>query len=159
ELPYRLFVKHALPRVVSFGDREELSMTAFGAGTALSMLHALGRAVVVLHGHKHYPTARVLHGTRAGEGDILITSAGSAGTMQVYEPTSPAEAVQLWPSFNTVALSEGRITVCTTFFSPRDPAATAFVRPLAHAFREGARWHVWPVADPDVEAPPIRLDE
>src|SRR5262249_6845702 len=145
--------------VFSFGDREELSMTAFGAGTALSMLHALRRAVVVLHGHKHYPTARVLSGTTAGDGDIVITSAGSAGTIQVYEPTSPAESVQLWPSFNTALLSEGRIDVTTTFFSPRDPGASTFLRPLCAATRDGARWRVEPVVDPDVAAPPIQLDE
>lgn len=34
--------------------REEL-----GAGTALSTLHTLGRAVLVLHGHKHYATSGV----------------------------------------------------------------------------------------------------
>lgn len=159
QLAYRLLVQHALPKVVSFGDREELSMTAFGAGTALSMLHALRRAVLVLHGHKHYPTARVLHGPVAGDGDIVITSAGSAGTMQVYEPTSRAEAVQLWPSFNAVEIGDGRVDVSTTFFSPRDPGASTFVRPLCSARREGARWRVEPVSDPEVEGPPIRLDE
>jgi hypothetical protein len=117
QLYFQLLVKHALPWVISHGESEELSMTAFGAGTALSMLHALGRAVIVLHGHKHYPTARVLHGTRAGEGDIVVTSAGSAGTTQIYEPTSPEESVQLWPSFNTVELSPRRLDVSTTFWA------------------------------------------
>jgi 3',5'-cyclic AMP phosphodiesterase CpdA len=159
QLHFKLFIKHALPKVVAHGDREELSMTAFGAGTALSMLHALRRAVLVLHGHKHYPTARVLHATRAGEGDIVITSAGSAGTTQAYEPTSPDESVQLWPSFNTVKLSSERLDVSTTFFSPRDAEAPPFVRALAAASREGERWRVEPVADPEVEAPPVTLDE
>jgi hypothetical protein len=156
---FKLLIKHALPWAVAHGDREELSMTAFGAGTALSMLHALRRAVLVLHGHKHYPTARVLHATRAGEGDIVITSAGSAGTMQAYEPTSPDESVQLWPSFNTVKLSAQRLDVATTFFSPRDPSAPPFVRALAAASREGAQWRVEPVVDPEILAPPVTLDE
>src|SRR6185295_3507046 len=47
-------VQQLLPRLVSNADREEMTMTALGAGTALSTLHGFGRAVLVLHGHKHY---------------------------------------------------------------------------------------------------------
>lgn len=65
-------VQKALPALVSNADREELTMTAMGAGTALSTLHTLGRAVLVLHGHKHYATARLLEGITVGQGDVLI---------------------------------------------------------------------------------------
>ncbi|MET0413727.1 MAG: metallophosphoesterase, partial [Polyangiaceae bacterium] len=56
----RWSVEHLLPKLISNADREEMTMTALGAGTALSTLHALNRAVLVLHGHKHYATARML---------------------------------------------------------------------------------------------------
>jgi hydrogenase expression/formation protein HypC len=44
----RWFVSGALPWLVSNADREEMTMTALGAGTALSTLHALRRATLVL---------------------------------------------------------------------------------------------------------------
>src|SRR5450432_3803422 len=77
--PVRWLVRTVLPALVSYGDREELTMTALGAGTALSALHSFGRAVLLLHGHKHVPTARLLRGMTSGCGDLLLVSAGSAG--------------------------------------------------------------------------------
>jgi 3',5'-cyclic AMP phosphodiesterase CpdA len=65
----RWLVRRVLPALVSYGDREELTMTALGAGTALSTLHAFGRAVLLLHGHKHVPTTRLLAGMTEGCGD------------------------------------------------------------------------------------------
>src|SRR4029077_19609617 len=78
----RWVVRTVLPTLVSYGDREELTMTALGAGTALTTLHTLGRAVLLLHGHKHVPTARLVTGMSDGCGDVLIASAGSAGTRE-----------------------------------------------------------------------------
>ncbi|HTV21128.1 MAG TPA: metallophosphoesterase, partial [Polyangiaceae bacterium] len=67
-------VEHLLPTLIANADREEMTMTALGAGTALSTFHALGRAVLVLHGHKHYATARLSSGLAEGQGDVLIVS-------------------------------------------------------------------------------------
>lgn len=39
--PLRWIINHVLPRLVSNADREELTMTALGAGTAFSILHTL----------------------------------------------------------------------------------------------------------------------
>ena len=50
----RWLLGKALPTLVSNADREELTMTALGAGTALSTLHTFGRPVLLLHGHKHF---------------------------------------------------------------------------------------------------------
>ena len=61
-------VEHLLPTLIANADREEMTMTALGAGTSLSTLHALDRAVLVLHGHKHYATARLLARPRACSG-------------------------------------------------------------------------------------------
>ena len=81
---YARAILHAAPWFFPYGSREEPWMTAFGAGTALSTLHALGRAVLVLHGHKHYPTARILKATIQGDGDVLVASAGSAGLSEPW---------------------------------------------------------------------------
>jgi hypothetical protein len=75
----RWLLGKALPALVANADREELTMTALGAGTALSTLHTLGRPVMLLHGHKHFPTARLVRGLTDGSSDVLIVSAGSAG--------------------------------------------------------------------------------
>ena len=64
----KLLVGRVLPWLVANGDREELTMTALGAGSALTTLQTLGRAVLVLHGHKHYATARLLKGLEADDG-------------------------------------------------------------------------------------------
>src|SRR6201999_4085471 len=101
----RWFVGTALPLLVSNADREELTMTALGAGTALSTLHSLGRAVLLLHGHKHVPTARLLSGMTRTCGDVLLASAGSGGRREALSGLGHPEAARLWPSFNSVELS------------------------------------------------------
>lgn len=85
-------------------------MTALGAGTALSTRHALNRAVLVLHGHKHYATARLLSGITESQGDVMLVSAGSCGTVQSWYPTTAKDAATLWPSFNWIELDPERIT-------------------------------------------------
>lgn len=119
-------------------------MTALGAGTALSTLHTLGRAVLVLHGHKHYATTRMLDGTVRGHGDVLIASAGSAGTAEEWlTPTrtggTARGAARLWPSFNVIELDERRLTVETVSFGYKGRAAGVPARrPLVRARRDGA---------------------
>src|SRR6185295_9160216 len=100
----RWFVDKALPALVSNADREELTMTALGAGTALSTLHSFGRPILLLHGHKHFPTARLVRGLVTGSGDLLIASAGSAGRREPVHASHHADAARLWPSFNVVKL-------------------------------------------------------
>jgi hypothetical protein len=41
----RIGLERVLPWLVAHADREELTMTALGAGTAISTLHSLGLAV------------------------------------------------------------------------------------------------------------------
>jgi len=97
----RWSVQHLLPTLIANADREEMTMTALGAGTALSTLHALGRAVLVLHGHKHYATARLSSGLADGQGDVLVVSAGSCGSVQSwirYEHCPPRTLIRVyWP--------------------------------------------------------------
>src|SRR5882672_6737260 len=100
----RWLLGEALPTVIANADREELTMTALGAGTALSTLHSFGRAVLLLHGHKHFPTARLVRGLAAGTGDVLIASAGSGGRRERMHPTQDPETASLWPSFNIVRM-------------------------------------------------------
>lgn len=148
----RLLIQRALPWLVANGDREELTMTALGAGTALSLLHSLGRPIIVLHGHKHYATARALAGTHASEGDLLLTSAGSAGTSEPWQPTTHPGAMRLWPSFNVLRLEGAAVDVSAVAFSPKEPKEPARRRCLLSATREGRRWHVHPINEaPDFE--------
>ncbi|AKF05435.1 hypothetical protein DB32_002584 [Sandaracinus amylolyticus] len=135
-----------LPVLVAHADREELTMTALGAGTALSTLHDLRRAVLVLHGHKHYATARKLDATEARQGDVLLVSAGSAGTAQRWSPTSPRDTARLWPSFNVIELEGDAITIEAVSFGwkGRSAGETAY-RPLVWASREGAKWRLHPI--------------
>lgn len=142
----RMLIQHALPWLVANGDSEELTMTAFGAGTALTMLHALGRPVVVLHGHKHYPTARVLAATIADEGDVVLASAGSAGTALPWNPAPHADPMKLWPSFNVVRLDADALSVECFAFSP-DSNDEPRRRPLLSARRDGPRWAVTGVSE------------
>jgi 3',5'-cyclic AMP phosphodiesterase CpdA len=149
-----------LPALVSYGDREELTMTALGAGTVLSTLHTLGRAVLLLHGHKHVPTARLLSGMSDGCGDLLIASAGSGGTRErVHEERDP-DAAKLWPSFNLVRLSDHDVRIESISFSPKRSARPPIRRQLASARVEGSKWLPEPVtfrvSDP---APRIQIDE
>lgn len=149
----RFLVEKALPRILANADREELTMTALGAGTALSLLHSLSRPVIVLHGHKHYPTARVLSSTIAGEGDIALTSAGSTGTSEPWRPTTHPGAMRLWPSFNVLQLAADTLEVEAIAFSPDDPDAATRHRALLSSRRHGSRWEVRPVDDaPEFEA-------
>lgn len=89
--------------IISNVDREELTMTAMGAGTVLSCMHTMRRPVLVLHGHKHYPTARLLKGIRYGENDVALLSAGSAGVTE----TPDARLLSVWPSFNAMRIERG----------------------------------------------------
>jgi 3',5'-cyclic AMP phosphodiesterase CpdA len=154
-------VQRLLPRIVAHADREELTMTALGAGTALSTLHTLGRAVLVLHGHKHYATARMLDGVAHGEGDVLIVSAGSAGTAQTWNATTK-DAARIWPSFNVAVFEDGRLEVDMVSFSWKERSgARPVVRPLAVARKRGARWDLDPVdvKDERDEGPELELNQ
>lgn len=141
-------VKHVLPRVVANADREELTMTALGAGSALTTLHTLGRAVMVLHGHKHYPTARLLKGTGTGEGDVMILAAGSCGMSELWQPSIHAEAPRLWPSFNVIEIEGTVIRAQSVAFPPEvtpevwDHSPRVNRRPLIGARRDGKRWEL-----------------
>lgn len=135
-----------LPWLVANADREELTMTALGAGTALSALHSLGRAVVVLHGHKHYPTARLLRGVEGEDGDVLLCSAGSGGTVEHANRSGKADDAGIWPSFNVVSFNGNDLTVDCIAFSNDDEAKPARMRPLLAARRDRHRWE--PIALP-----------
>lgn len=123
-------------------DREETMMTALGAGTALTLLHSFGRAIVVLHGHKHYPTVRLLKGVFEGHGDVLIISAGSAGVEEAWRGAAYDKAAQLWPSFNLLDLGPTTLTADTVAFSPKPkPDGARWIRrTMVTAEREGAVW-------------------
>lgn len=141
-------VKQALPWLVPNADREEITMTALGAGSALTTLHTLGRAVMVLHGHKHYPTARLLKGTGAGEGDVLVLGAGSCGTNEQWAGSTLADAPRLWPSFNVVELEGAAVRAQSVAFPPEvgpevwETAPRVNKRPLVRARRDGKRWEL-----------------
>ena len=117
-------------------------MTALGAGTALSTLHTLGRAVLVLHGHKHYATARLLGAMNAGHGDVLVASAGSAGTAQRWMHTDAQNAARLWPSFNVIDWGPSRLSIDTVSFPWRGGAVSLLVEQLVRAERLGAHWRI-----------------
>jgi 3',5'-cyclic AMP phosphodiesterase CpdA len=156
----RWLVGKALPALVSNADREELTMTALGAGTALSTLHAFGRAVLLLHGHKHVPTARLVCGMTAECGDILLASAGSAGSRQAIGALGHADAARLWPSFNRVELSEEHVRVESVSFSPKRSTRPAVRRHLVHAQRLGPKWRLEPGTFTPVDpAPRVRVDD
>jgi 3',5'-cyclic AMP phosphodiesterase CpdA len=142
----RWSVQKALPALVSNADREELTMTAMGAGTALSTLHTLGRAVLVLHGHKHYATARLLEGITSGQGDVLIASAGSAGLAQLSAQDSRQDTARLWPSFNVIDWQDEHVSVDMISFAWKEHHASRYARrPLVRAFRNGSQWRIDPV--------------
>ncbi len=135
----RLLVGRLLPWLVSSGDREELTMTALGAGSALTTLQTLGRAVVVLHGHKHNATVRLLKGLD-GDGDLLITSAGSSGLTQGWSSGEYDEAPKLWPSVNFIKIDEQHVTVSAQAWSPTQADRLSALRHLVSAKREGKQW-------------------
>jgi 3',5'-cyclic AMP phosphodiesterase CpdA len=156
----RWVVRTVLPTLVSYGDREELTMTALGAGTALTTLHTFGRAVLLLHGHKHVPTARLVAGMSDGCGDVLIASAGSAGTRERVHESRHPDAARLWPSFNLVHLSADQVRIEALAFSPKPSARPALRRELANARVVRTKWAPEPVSfrvhDP---APRVEVDE
>lgn len=157
--PVRWLVEHGLPRILANADREELFMTALGAGTALSTLHAMNRAVLVLHGHKHYATARMLTSTRHGQGDVLIISAGSAGTAQAWQEGVERDSARLWPSFNMIELTDDSVTVDTVAFPWREVDGESLARrPMVSAARRRQRWLPQPVIESKVIDPGPRLE-
>src|SRR5205085_4407524 len=127
-------------------DREELTMTAMGAGTALSTLHSFGRAVLLLHGHKHVPTARLLHGMADGSGDLLLAAAGSAGRRERVHAMRDPDAVRLWPSFNLVRLQGAHAHIESVSYSPKRNIRPLMRRDLARVRRSGPKRHAEPVS-------------
>jgi len=139
--PLRWAVEHVLPALIANADREELTMTALGSGTALSTLHTLGRPILVLHGHKHYATARHLGAVQEGQGDVLLVAAGSAGKAQPWFPTTANDVARLWPSFNVVRLEEERLEIDVVSFGySEDARGDRAARPLVRARKDGSRW-------------------
>jgi 3',5'-cyclic AMP phosphodiesterase CpdA len=140
-------ITSALPALVANADRAELTMTALGAGTALSTLHAFGRAVIVLHGHKHYPTVRLLTRTAKDQGDVLLVSAGSAGKAEPWRPSDHPDVPRLWPSFNLVDFDDRRFAVETVSYSPKRVGLLGAPRALLRAERHGAAWELAAIDD------------
>jgi 3',5'-cyclic AMP phosphodiesterase CpdA len=153
--PIRWLVQSLLPMLFSNADREELTMTALGAGTALSALHSFGRAVLLLHGHKHVPTARVLRGLEQDSGDLILASAGSAGRSEGVYSTQPNPA-RLWPSFNLVELSAESVRIEALSFSPKRSGRAPTRRDLLRARRAGSKWELEPIAS-EVGGVPARV--
>jgi hypothetical protein len=156
----RWLLRVAVPALVSHGDREELTMTALGAGTALSTLHSFGRPVLLLHGHKHVPTARLLRGMTSGCGDLLLASAGTAARRERVHAAHDPDAARLWPSFNVVDFGAGAVRVESVSFFPKRSRRPSIRRLLAHVRREGPKWEIesgtFRVDDP---SPRVRRDE
>lgn len=146
----RFVVGRVIPSLISNMDREEITMTALGAGSALTTLHTFGRRVVVLHGHKHYPTARVLLAPDPSDGDVVLLSAGSAGREQAWTSATVEGTGKLWPSFNLLELADdGALHVRTHAFDPKprhhtEPDALSPVRALIELHGAGERWTVRP---------------
>jgi 3',5'-cyclic AMP phosphodiesterase CpdA len=138
----RWLLGKALPAIVSNADREELTMTALGAGTALSTLHTFGRPVLLLHGHKHFPTARLVRGLVKGFGDVLLASAGSGGKRERVYATQDADAARLWPSFNVLRMEGERLEIEAVSFSPKKSGRRAVRRDLARVTRHETRWEL-----------------
>jgi 3',5'-cyclic AMP phosphodiesterase CpdA len=156
----RWLIARALPALVSNADREELTMTALGAGTALSTLHSFGRAVLLLHGHKHVPTARLLRGLTQSCGDLLLASAGSAGRQERINATRDPDAARLWPSFNVIDWCSERVHVEAVSFSPRTTRKARVRRSLVHVRRAERKWEVEPITLRARGAPPrVEIDE
>jgi len=155
----RWLVQSVLPKLFSHADREELTMTALGAGTALSALHSFERAVLLLHGHKHVPTARVLRALDRHSGDLMLVSAGSAGRSEGVYSTQPNPA-RLWPSFNLVQLSDQHLRVEALSFSPKRSGRAPVRRDLVRAKRAGSKWELEPCGLEASDFPArVRTDE
>jgi|SRR5271166_402484 len=127
------WVRKILGAIIANADHEEIFMTALGAGDALSALHGAGRPVIVLHGHKHYPTARLLSGLGADQNDVLLVSAGSAG---LWERVAEENC---WPSFNVVEFVGAALTVTTTYFEFDGKLPSKTVT-MARLEQSGPRW-------------------
>ncbi|MDP9002247.1 MAG: metallophosphoesterase [Myxococcota bacterium] len=156
----RWLLGSALPTIVANADREELTMTALGAGTALSTLHSFGRAVLLLHGHKHFPTARLVRGLTEDAGDVLIASAGSGGRRERLDATHDPEAASLWPSFNVVRMDRDRVEIEVVSFPSRHLSRAPARRDLAHVSRRDVRWEPHPASAHIRDcAVPVALDE
>jgi 3',5'-cyclic AMP phosphodiesterase CpdA len=156
----RWLLGQALPALVSNGDREELTMTALGAGTALSTLHSFGRAILLLHGHKHVPTARLVRGMTRHCGDVLLASAGSAGRRERLDTVGHPDDARLWPSFNRVELSEDRVHVESISFSPKRSKRPPIRRSLVDTRRLGPKWELeYGSFAPNDPAPRVDVDE
>lgn len=156
--PWQKFlVRQVLPWLISNGDREELTMTALGAGSALSTLQTLGRAVFVLHGHKHYATARLLKGIDS-DADLLISSAGSCGLPQEWIEGDYEEAPKLWPSVNFLELDASEVHVTSQAWSPWNPTRRSSARRLVRARREGTRWVLADTLAPRTFSPVLKLN-
>jgi len=139
----RWLAKNVLTRIIPYADHEEWMMTALGAGTALSTLAALGRPVLVLHGHKHYPTIRALSATSTGHGDVLLLSAGSAGLALPLAAVDDEQSARLWPSFHVLSLDERSVSTETVaFYKDAQPAR----RQLLAAKAVGSAWQLSPVS-------------
>lgn len=154
-------VQEALPALVANADREELTMTALGSGTALSTLHTLGRAVLVLHGHKHYATARLLDAIGTGQGDVLIASAGSTGLAQPLLHDLRHDAPRLWPSFNVIEWNQERVSIDMISFAWKEHQSSRHARrALVRARRVGSQWQVEHVEDAELAdaGPRLRLN-
>lgn len=157
----RWSVREVLPRLLAHADREEWMMTALGAGTALTTLSSLGRSVLVLHGHKHNATSRLLKGMVEGQGDVLIASAGSAGTAHSASGAETRKAARIWPSFNVIELNEGELSIETVAFGWKGRSRGELDhRPLASARRRGAHWMARPIPlAPPPTGPRMQVDE
>lgn len=156
----RWLLGKALPALVSHADREELTMTALGAGSALSTLHAFGRGILLLHGHKHVPTARLVRGVLQGSGDVLVASAGSAGKRERIDHKKQPDAARLWPSFNVVTLEDAGVSIDVVAFAPKSKPRASLRRALVRARLDGATWVPEPVpARPSGDEGPVALDE
>lgn len=150
-------VQHLLPELIANADREELTMTALGAGTAISTLHTLGRSVLAIHGHKHYSTARMLDGMNEGDGDVLLVSAGSAGIAQRWHDHSVSDSARLWPSFNVMSLQGEELAIDTLSFAWKEATAKHSRRALVRARRSGSQWRVEPLRVVNIEDAGPRL--
>jgi len=142
----RWLARNLLPRTISYADHEEWMMTALGAGSALTTLQAFGRPVLVLHGHKHYPTVRALRASLEEQGDVVLLSAGSAGLALPLDDGDEDDVARLWPSFHVLDVDdrEQSVRVHTRAYYRSSPPAE---RELLHVRASGRHWEVRPVDD------------
>jgi len=92
------------------------------------------------------PTARLVAGMTESCGDVLVVSAGSAGTRERVHSARHPDAALLWPSFNLVRVSKKRTRVEALAFPPKSRTRPAFRRELAHARLDAHKWRLAPVS-------------